>query len=67
MKKQIQVRTRVPAQITPAPEHSPIYDLDAYLKRQKKYKLLKIRQACIDTLSFYFTAVFTFSFLFLGE
>lgn len=67
MKNQIQVRTRVPAPITPASEHTPIYDLDAYLERQKNLKLVSLRKACIDTLSFCFTVMFTFSFLFLGE
>lgn len=67
MKRQIQARA--PAHLNSAQvlEHTPIYDLDAYLERQKKLKFLSLRKACIDTLSFCFTVVITFSFLFLGE
>ena len=67
MNRQIQVRSRVPAQITPAPEHTPIHDMGAYFKRQKQLKLLHFRKTCIDTLSFCFATVTTFSLLFLGE
>lgn len=67
MKKQIQVRTRTPTPITPAPEHSPIYDMGAYLKRQKQRKIIHFRKTCIDTLSFCFATVTTFSLLFWGE
>ena len=67
MNKSIQVRTRVPAQITPAPEHTPIHDMGAYFKRQKQRKLAHFRKNCIDTLSFCFATVTTFSLLFFGE
>ena len=67
MKRQIQARTRVPAPITPAPEHTPIHNMGAYFKRQKQLKLLHFRKTCIDTLSFCFATVTTFSLLFLGE
>lgn len=67
MKRQIRIRTRAPAIQAQLLEHTPIYDLDAYLERQKKLRFLSLRKACIDTLSFCFTVVITFSFLFLGE
>lgn len=67
MNNSIQVRTRTPALITPAPEHTPIYDMNAYLHRQKQRKFIHFRKTCIDTLSFCFATVTTFSLLFLGE
>lgn len=67
MNRQIQVRTRTPAPITPAPEHTPIYDMGAYLERQKKQKILKLRKNCFEAFTFLFSVVFTFSILFLGE
>lgn len=66
MKKQIQVRTRTTALITPAPEHTPIYDMNAYLQRQKQRKFIHFRKTCVDTLSFCMASVTTFSLLFLG-
>ncbi|MFN4366492.1 MAG: hypothetical protein ACK4GA_02490 [Acinetobacter sp.] len=67
MNNSIQVCTRAPAIQAQVLEHTPIYDLDAYLERQKKLKFVNLRKACIETFSFCFTVVFTFSFLFLGE
>lgn len=66
MKKQIQARTRAPALITRAPEHTPIYDMNAYLQRQKQRKFIHFRKTCVDTLSFCMASVTTFSLLFLG-
>lgn len=67
MTRQIQIRTRTPAPITPAPEHTPIYDMNAYLHRQKQRKFIHFRKTCIDTMSFCFATMTTFSLLFLGE
>lgn len=66
MNTSIQVRTRTPAAISPVPEHTPIYDMNAYLARQKQRKFAYFRKTCIDTLSFCFASVTTFSLLFLG-
>lgn len=65
MKRQIQVRAH--SNSTQVLEHTPIYDLDAYLQRQKKQKLVKIRKNFLEAFTFLFSVVFTFSILFLGE
>ena len=67
MKNQIQVCTRVPAPITPAPEHTPIYDLAAFEQRLKKRKTQKLLKNTFAGLAQICMAVLTFSILFLGE
>jgi hypothetical protein len=67
MKNRIQVRTRVPAKITSAPEHTPIYDLVAYEQQQKKLKFAKIRKKLFESFSFCICVLLTFSMLYLGE
>lgn len=66
MKRQIQVRTRTPAPITPAPEHTPIYDMGAYLERQKQNKLARFRKNFIQTLTFCCAVLFVSPMLFMG-
>lgn len=67
MKRQIQARAHAHSNSAQVLEHTPIYDLDAYLQRQKKQKLVKIRKNCFEAFTFLFSVVFTFSILFLGE
>lgn len=47
-------------------EHTPIYDLPAYLQRQKKQKIVKLRNNVFQTCTFLFGVIFTFS-IFLGK
>lgn len=47
-------------------EHSPIYDLDAYEKRQRQFKRKKLLKNLFDTAIFASAAGFTFSMLFWG-
>ncbi|EXD24290.1 hypothetical protein [Acinetobacter baumannii] len=47
-------------------EHTPIYDLDAYQKRQRQFKRKKLLKNLFDTAIFASAAGFTFSMLFWG-
>ncbi|WP_064534638.1 hypothetical protein [Acinetobacter baumannii] len=47
-------------------EHSPVYDLDAYEKRQRQFKRKKLLKNLFDTAIFASAAGFTFSMLFWG-
>ncbi|MGQ2387041.1 MULTISPECIES: hypothetical protein [Acinetobacter] len=47
-------------------EHSPIYDMAAYQKRQRKIKRQRILKNLTDTAIFISVAGFTFSTLFWG-
>lgn len=67
MSRQIQVRAHAHSNNDQVLEHTPIYDLDSYLQRQKKQKLVKLRKNCFEAFTFLFSVVFTFSILFLGE
>ena len=67
MKRQIQVRASAHSNSVQVLEHTPVYDLDAYLERKKKQKNVKIRKNCWEAFTFLFSVVFTFSILFLGE
>ena len=63
MTNQIQVRTRTPAPITPAPEHTPIYDMGSYLKRQRKIKIKRIIKNTAETGMYFCASALTFSML----
>ena len=66
MKRQIQARAHAHSNSTQVLEHTPIYDLDAYLQRQKKQKIVKLRNNVFQTCTFLFGVIFTFS-IFLGK
>ena len=66
MKRQIQARAHVHSNSAQIIEHTPIYDLDAYLQRQKKQKIVKLRNNVFQTCTFLFGVIFTFS-IFLGK
>ena len=67
MKRQIQVRTSASTFDKKYIEHTPVYDLVAFEKRQKKLKFVKLRKNIFETFSFCFCIVLTFSMLYLGE
>ncbi|MGL2983000.1 hypothetical protein ACSVHF_03700 [Acinetobacter baumannii] len=50
----------------PVLEHTPIYDLDAYQQRQRKFKRKKLLKNLFNTAIFASAAGFTFSLLFWG-
>lgn len=65
MKKQIKVRAHSnSAQVL---EHTPIYDLGAYLERQKKLKFAKYRKNLFQTLTFCCAVLFVSPILFMGS
>ncbi|RLL46400.1 hypothetical protein D9K79_08080 [Acinetobacter cumulans] len=66
MNRQIQARACAHLKNAQVLEHTPIYDLDAYLLHQKRQKSLKLRKNCFEAFTFLFSVVFTFS-IFLGE
>ena len=47
-------------------EHSPIYDLAAYEKRQRKLKRKQILKNILDTIVFFSACFIVFSLLFWG-
>ena len=47
-------------------EHSPIYDLAAYEKRQRKLKRKQIFKKILDTIVFFSACSIVFSLLFWG-
>ena len=47
-------------------EHSPIYDLAAYEKRQRKLKRKQILKNILDTIVFFSACSIVFSLLFWG-
>ncbi|WP_427752508.1 hypothetical protein [Acinetobacter baumannii] len=48
-------------------EHTPILDLEAFLKRQKQIKRSKFLKNFYEGSAFICMVAFTFSFLFLGK
>ncbi|HCE0841724.1 hypothetical protein [Acinetobacter baumannii] len=48
-------------------EHTPIYDLEAFFKRQKQIKRSNFLKKLYEGCAFICMVVFTFSFLFLGK
>ncbi|MCU4561617.1 hypothetical protein [Acinetobacter pittii] len=48
-------------------EHTPILDLEAFLKRQKQIKRSKFLKNLYEGSAFICMVAFTFSFLFLGK
>lgn len=64
MKRQIQVRAH--SNSVQVLEHTPIYDLDAYLERQKKLKFAKYRENLFQTLTFCCAVLFVSPILFMG-
>lgn len=67
MKRQIQARASATYKNSHIIEHTPVYDLVAFEKRQKKLKFVKLRKNIFETFSFCFCIVLTFSMLYLGE
>ena len=67
MKRQIQARASATSKNSHVIEHTPVYDLVAFEKRQKKLKFAKLRKNIFETFSFCFCIVLTFSMLYLGE
>ncbi|WP_140404397.1 hypothetical protein [Acinetobacter populi] len=45
-------------------EHTPIYDVDAHLRQQRKNKR---RKALLDSTALFCSVLFAFSFFFMGE
>ena len=66
MKRQIQARVRAHLNSAQVLEHTPIYDLDAYFKQQKKLKLARFRKNLIQTLTFCCAVLFVSPILFMG-
>ena len=66
MKRQIQAHAHVHSNSTQVREHTPIYDLPAYLQRQKKQKSAKLLANIFQSFTFLFGVVLTFS-IFLGK
>jgi len=66
MKRQIQARAHAHSNSAQIIEHTPIYDLDAYLQRQKKQKSAKLLSNIFQSFTFLFGVVLTFS-IFLGK
>ncbi|HBJ3896887.1 hypothetical protein Q4029_09590 [Acinetobacter baumannii] len=48
-------------------EHTPIYDFDEFLKRQKQIKRSTLFKKIYEGSAFICMVMFTFSILFLGE
>lgn len=67
MKRQIQARASAHLKNAHVIEHTPIYDLEAYKKRQKTYKFNLFRIKLYKGISLCCIFSFTFSILFLGE
>lgn len=65
MKRQIQARAHVHSNHAQIIEHTPIYDLDAYLQRQKKQKLSKFRNNIFQTLTFFCAVLLISPILFM--
>ena len=66
MKRQIQAHAHAHSNSAQVLEHTPIYDLDAYLQRQKKQKSAKLLANIFQSFTFLFGVVLTFS-IFLGK
>ncbi len=62
-----QIRTSVSSKNSHIIEHTPIYDLDAYLARQKKLKFAKLRKNLFHTLTFCCAVLFVSPILFMGS
>ena len=67
MKRQIQARASAHSKNAHIIEHTPIYDLDAYEKRQKQRKINQFFKSLISNSFILSTFVLTFSLLFIGE
>ena len=66
MNRQIQIRTSTPSKNAQIIEHTPIYDLNAYLERQKKLKFAKYRKNLFQTLTFGCAVLCVSPILFMG-
>lgn len=67
MKRQIQARAAAHSKNAHIIEHTPIYDLDAYEKRQKQRKINQFFKSLLSNSFILSTFVLTFSLLFIGE
>ena len=67
MKRQIQARASATYKNSHVIEHTPIYDLDAYLQRQKKLKLTQIKKNAFQALTFFCAVLLVSPILFLGN
>ncbi|RZH40926.1 hypothetical protein EXD93_05080 [Acinetobacter pittii] len=67
MKRQIQVRTFTHLNNAQIIEHTPILDLETFLKRQKQIRRSKFLKNLYEGSAFICMVAFTFSFLFLGK
>lgn len=63
MKRQIQARAH--SNFAQVREHTPIYDLDAYLQRQKKQKHSKLRINIFQTFTFFCAVLLISPILFM--
>lgn len=48
-------------------EHTPIYDLKAFEKRQKQRKINQLLKSTLNSCVIFATFMLTFSLLFIGE
>ena len=66
MNRQIQARASAHSKNAHIIEHTPIYDLAAYEKRQRKLKRKQIFKNILDTTVFFSACSIVFSLLFWG-
>lgn len=66
MKRQIQARTYAHSKNAQVLEHTPIYDLNAYLEHHRKIKRQKVLKNTAETGMYLCAAALTFSMLFWG-
>ena len=60
MKRQIQVRVSAHSNSAQVLEHTPIYDMGSYLKRQRKIKIKRIIKNTAETGMYFCAAALTF-------
>lgn len=65
MKKSMQIRAS--SKNSHIIEHTPIYDLDAYLERQKKLKFIRLRKNLFQTFAFCCAVMCVSPILFMGS
>ena len=67
MKRQIQTRSSATYKNSHIIEHTPVYDLVAFEKRQKKLKFNQLLKSILANGFILSTFALTFSLLFIGE
>ena len=67
MKRQIQARASATSKKSHVIEHTPVYDLVAFEKRQKKLKFNQLLKSILANGFILSTFALTFSLLFIGE